>query len=47
MLGLLAHKWSLRKRRQAKGNPCDLPNIVMGVDVHTVRARFAGCFDVE
>jgi glutamate decarboxylase len=47
MLGFLAYKWSWRKRRQAESKPCDLPNIVMGVDVHTVWERCARCFDVE
>jgi glutamate decarboxylase len=47
MLGLLAHKWSWRKRRQAEGKPCDKPNIVMGADVHTVWEKFARYFDVE
>ena len=36
MLGLLAHKWTWKKRRQAEGKPFDKPNIVMGADVHTV-----------
>ena len=30
MLGLLAHKWTWKKRRQAEGKPFDKPNIVMG-----------------
>jgi len=47
MLGLLAHKWSWRKRRQAEGKPRDAPNIVMGADVHTVWEKFARYFDVE
>lgn len=47
MLGLLAHKWSWKKRRQAEGKPFDKPNIVMGADVHTVWEKFALYFDVE
>ena len=47
MLGLLAHKWTWKKRRQAEGKPFDRPNIVMGADVHTVWEKFARYFDVE
>ncbi len=47
MLGLLAHKWTWKKRRQAEGKPFDKPNIVMGADVHTVWEKFARYFDVE
>jgi glutamate decarboxylase len=47
MLGLLAHKWTWKKRRQAEGKPYDKPNIVMGADVHTVWEKFALYFDVE
>lgn len=47
MLGLLAHKWAWRERRQKEGKPCDKPNIVMGADVHTVWEKFAKYFDVE
>ena len=47
MLGLLAHKWSWRKLRQAEGKSCDELNIVMGADVHTVWEKFARYFDVE
>jgi glutamate decarboxylase len=47
MLGLLAHKWSWKKRRQSEGKPYDKPNIVMGADVHTVWEKFALYFDVE
>ncbi len=47
MLGLLAHKWTWKKRRQAEGKPFDNPNIVMGADVHTVWEKFALYFDVE
>lgn len=47
MLGLLAHKWTWKKRMQAEGKPCDKPNIVMGADVHTVWEKFARYFDVE
>jgi len=47
MLGLLAHKWSWKKRREAEGKPTDKPNIVIGADVHTVWEKFALYFDVE
>ena len=47
MLGLLAHKWTWKKRRQAEGKPFDKPNIVMCADVHTVWEKFALYFDVE
>ena len=47
MLGLLAHKWTWRERRKAEGKPFDSPNIVMGIDVHTVWEKFARYFDVE
>ncbi len=47
MLGLLAHKWTWKKRRQAAGKPFNKPNIVMGADVHTVWEKFALYFDVE
>jgi len=47
MLGLLAHKWTWKERRQNEGKPYDKPNIVMGADVHTVWEKFARYFDVE
>lgn len=47
MLGLLAHKWTWRKRREKEGKSTDKPNIVMGADVHTVWEKFAKYFDVE
>lgn len=47
MLGLLAHKWTWKKRRQAEGKSYNKPNIVMGADVHTVWEKFARYFDVE
>ncbi len=47
MLGLLAHKLTWRKRRQAAGQPADRPNVVMGADVHTCWEKFAAYFDVE
>ena len=47
MLGLLAHKWTWRKRREKEGKAGDKPNIVMGADVHTVWEKFAKYFDVE
>jgi glutamate decarboxylase len=47
MLGLLAHKWTWRMRREKEDKNCDKPNIVMGADVHTVWEKFAKYFDVE
>lgn len=47
MLGLLAHKWTWRNRREAEGKSINNPNIVMGADVHTVWEKFAKYFDVE
>lgn len=47
MLGLLAHKWTWRKRRESEGKSIANPNIVMGADVHTVWEKFAKYFDVE
>lgn len=47
MLGLLAHKWSWKKRRQAEGKSTDKPNVVFSADVHTCWEKFALYFDVE
>jgi glutamate decarboxylase len=47
MLGLLAHKWTWKKHRQAEDKSFDKPNIVMGADTHTVIEKFARYFDVE
>ncbi len=47
MLGLLAHKWSWKKRREMEGKSSNKPNIVMGADVHTAWEKFALYFDVE
>ena len=47
MLGLLAHKWSWRLRREAQGKPTDKPNLVMGTNTHIVWDKFARYFDVE
>jgi glutamate decarboxylase len=44
MLGLLAHKWSWRRRR---GDDRARPNVVFGADVHTCWEKFARYFDVE
>ncbi|XWK90594.1 MAG: glutamate decarboxylase [Phormidium sp.] len=46
MLGLLAHKFSWRNRRQMAGKPTDKPNIVMGGNVHVCWKKFALYFDV-
>lgn len=47
MLGLLAHKWSWKKRREKEGKTTNKPNMVMGADVHVVWEKFARYFDVE
>jgi len=47
MLGLLAHKWSWRKRREKEGKDTLHPNMVIGADVHVVWEKFARYFDVE
>lgn len=47
MLGLLAHKFSWRARREADGKPTDRPNIVFGAETHIVWDKFARYFDVE
>jgi len=47
MLGLLAHKWAWRARREAAGLPTDRPNVVFGAETHVVWDKFARYFDVE
>ncbi|MEZ5171514.1 MAG: glutamate decarboxylase [Acidimicrobiia bacterium] len=47
MLGLLAHKWSWKKRQEDAGRPTDRPNIVFGAETHIVWDKFARYFDVE
>ncbi|MFC1617734.1 glutamate decarboxylase [Patescibacteria group bacterium] len=47
MLGLLAHKWTWKKKREAEGKPTDKPNIVFGADAHICWDKFARYFDVE
>ena len=47
MLGLLAHKRSWQRRREAAGEPTDHPNMVIGADVHTCWEKFARYFEVE
>lgn len=47
MLGLLAHKWSWRARRQAAGQSTDKPNIVFSSVVHTCWEKAARYFDLE
>ena len=47
MLGLLAHKWTWKKRRQAKGLDAGKPNLIFGADVHSCWEKFALYFDVE
>ncbi len=47
LLGLLAHKWNWKKKREAEGKPTHKPNIIFGEDVHVVWKKFARYFDVE
>lgn len=47
MLGLLAHKWSWRARREAAGLPTDKPNVVYSGLVHTCWEKAAKYFDLE
>ena len=47
MLGLLAHKWSWRARREAAGADTTRPNVVFGAETHVVWDKFAKYFDVE
>lgn len=47
MLGLLAHKWTWRARREAAGQDTSRPNVVFGAETHVVWDKFAKYFDVE
>ena len=47
MLGLLAHKWGWRKKRETEGKSTQNPNVIIGADVHVVWEKFARYFDVE
>ncbi len=47
MLGLLAHKWTWRLRREADGEDTTRPNVVFGAETHVVWDKFARYFDVE
>jgi len=47
MLGLLAHKFRWRARRDAAGLPADKPNVIFGAETHIVWDKFARYFDVE
>jgi glutamate decarboxylase len=47
MLGMLAHKRSWQRRREAAGEPADRPNMVIGADVHTCWEKFARYFEVD
>lgn len=47
MLGLLAHKWTWRKKMKAAGKDYSKPNIVFGAGVHTCWEKFTRYFDVE
>ena len=44
MLGLLAHKWTWKLRRQTEGKPFDKPNVVFGADTHCCWEKFAKYF---
>ncbi len=47
MLGLLAHKWTWKKRQSAAGRDTHRPNVIFGGDVHSCWEKFALYFDVE
>ncbi|MCB1249014.1 MAG: glutamate decarboxylase, partial [Acidimicrobiales bacterium] len=47
MLGLLAHKWTWKLRREAAGLDASKPNVVFGAETHVVWDKFAKYFDVE
>lgn len=47
LLGLLAHKWNWKKKRESEGKSTEKPNIIFGEDVHVVWKKFAKYFDVE
>jgi glutamate decarboxylase len=47
MLGLLAHKFAWRARRERAGQPTHRPNLVMSGHVHVCWHKFARFFDVE
>lgn len=47
MLGLLAHKWTWRKKKLAEGKDISNPNIIFGADVHTCWEKYARYFDVD
>ncbi|WOO43451.1 glutamate decarboxylase [Rubellicoccus peritrichatus] len=47
MLGLLAHKWTWKERREKEGKSTATPNVIFSADVHTCWEKFARYFDVE
>ncbi len=47
MLAGLALKWLWRERRRAAGQPCETPNLVMGVNVQVCWEKFCRYWDVE
>jgi glutamate decarboxylase len=47
LLGLLAHKWNWKNRRESEGKSTDKPNVIFGEDVHVVWKKFARYFEVE
>lgn len=46
-LGLLAHKWTWKKKRILQGKSTDRPNIIFGADAHICWDKFARYFDVD
>jgi glutamate decarboxylase len=47
LLGLLAHKKKWQSNRKKKGLSAEIPNLVVGGDVHVVWEKFCRYFDVE
>lgn len=47
MLGLLAHKWKWKARREKEGKSTAKPNLIIGAEVHVCWNKFARYFDVE
>ncbi|WP_201721924.1 glutamate decarboxylase [Desulfotomaculum copahuensis] len=46
-LGLLAHKWTWKKRRIKEDKSLSTPNIIFGADAHVCWDKFAKYFEVE
>jgi glutamate decarboxylase len=47
MLAGMALKWRWRKRREQAGDPCDRPNLVMGINVQVCWEKFCRYWEVE